>query len=178
MNKKINNEILLKQLAVIIAEYPRYTMKELSESVGISKASLHRIYGTREGLQELLIAETRQCIESIIAIIEREYLDYGKALEELIQTHFENKEFLTFAQEMQVCERFEYIDRYLSVMDDFFLKGKKQGFFKVEFDPSTITELFISTFSGITDAERRGRIASSLSRKIFKNAFLSGTADN
>lgn len=177
MNTKIENRSLLRKLAVIIAEHPRYTMKELAEEAGISKASLHRICGTRENLQLLLANETNDAVKNILQVVKRDYSDYEVGIRELIAIHFDHKEFLTFARDTQLCEQKGYAYEYIEAMDEFFLKGKKKGFFKAEFDAATLTELFISIFSGITNAESVGRIPTALSTRIFQDAFLGGTKE-
>ena len=55
---------LLKLLAVAIIESPRATLQELAESVGISKATLHRCYGTRDNLEKLLLEKSGRSIRT------------------------------------------------------------------------------------------------------------------
>lgn len=175
MNLKINDEILLKKLAILIIDFPRYTIKELAEASGISKASLYRICGTREQLEELLSEEAKKCIESIIQTSSEQHDDYVDGIRTLIAIHLENKEFLAYAQRTQLCANNSYQERYLAAMDTFFLEGKKKSFFNMDYDPATLTEIFIAIFAGIIDAERRGRIASAMMNKVFFNIFLNGT---
>ena len=63
MNTTTNEEQLLKHLAVAIVEKPRSTIKELAESVEISKATLHRFCGTRENLQQILTEKSSETLE-------------------------------------------------------------------------------------------------------------------
>lgn len=177
MNTKISDEILLKQLAVIFSKNPQYTLKELAEAAGISKASLYRICGTRENLEKLLVDKSRECIELIFQAVQKPCTDYPARLLELIRIHLENKEFLTFAYSMQVCQKYGYTERYLLTMDAFLLSGQKAGIFKIEFDAATLTELFISVFLGIIDAERRGRIAPAIAAQVFLKFYLGGAGE-
>ena len=50
-----DREELLEKLAMALVANPGSTMKELADSAGISKASLHRIYSTKEKLQTIII---------------------------------------------------------------------------------------------------------------------------
>lgn len=177
MSIKISNETLLKKIAITIAENPRYTLNELAKAIGISKASLHRNYGTRESLQQLLENETQKCIELIIDTAKKKHSNFNIAIQELMQIHLDNKEFLVFARESQLCINNNDAIRYITMMDEFFLEGKKQGFFKLEIEVATLTELFISIFTGITNAERIGRIPTTQLLKTFKNSFLFGVME-
>lgn len=174
MRTKIDDDALLKKLAVIITEYPRYTIKELAEAAGISKASLYRLCGTRENLEDLLSDRAKICIKSIVKIAEENYLDYYAAVESLIQIHMDCKEFLVFFRGMQLCDKYNCNEDYLPAMDQFFLRGQQAGAFSIELTSLALTELFISIFCGIIDAERRGRIATANSKKIFLTMFLNG----
>lgn len=174
MNSKIGNENLLKNLAMSISENPRFTLTELAESVGISKASLHRICGTRENLELMLSNEASVHIEEVIAIVNQKFDDYEFAIQKMIEVHMINKEYLFFAQETQLCVDGGFVEKYINSMDNFFFEGKKDGFFRIDFDNAVLTDLFISTFSGIVNSERMGRIPTASSVNIFKELFLNG----
>ena len=64
MNSTSDDIKLLKNLSVTIVYNPRATTKELAEAVGISKATLHRAYGTRRNMENILMAKAfRGCKE-------------------------------------------------------------------------------------------------------------------
>ena len=62
MRSTINEEKHLKNLAAAVVENPRSTLKEIAETVGISIATLHRSYGTRENLENLLITKASEAL--------------------------------------------------------------------------------------------------------------------
>ena len=72
----------------------------------------------------------------------------------------------------------EYWVPYMKAIDSFFLNGQKKGSFKIDFNVSVLSELFISIICGMIDAERRGRIASSGIEEVFEKFFLYGALEN
>lgn len=54
MHPTPHDERLLKALAHAIVVHPRATLKELAETAGVSKATLHRFCGTRDNLVTML----------------------------------------------------------------------------------------------------------------------------
>ncbi|HBJ1646783.1 winged helix-turn-helix domain-containing protein [Clostridium botulinum] len=175
MSSATNDNKLLKDIAVVIVENPRSNMKDLAESVGISKATLHRLYGTRENLESILMKKASESVEDIISICERDFNDYSEGIRLLIQSHYENKEFLTFICGYQYCVEDKYWSNYFKAIDKFFLNGQKSGEVRIDVSVSALTELFIASFSGMIDAERRGRVASSSMLETLENFFLYGS---
>ena len=172
-----NEDKLLKQIAVAITENPRRTTKELAEAVGISKATLHRFCGTRENLEIMLVNKLEQILPQIISIAESEYDNYIFGLRELINIHFENREYLFFSCSMQTCTiENSYWNSYMKALDNFFLKGQKAGDFKIEISNSILTEIFVSTFGSLFYAELRGRVASNGITEICEKMFLFGAS--
>jgi TetR/AcrR family transcriptional repressor of mexCD-oprJ operon len=178
MNLTTNENQLLKLLAVAMSEKPRSTIKELAEAVGISKATLHRLCGTRENLEMLLLEKANEALESIVKISESNLEDYKEGLKLLINVHYENKELLSFICGVQCCMDEEYWNTYLKAIDSFFLKGQKQGVFKIDFSVAVLSEIFVAAISGIIDAERRGRVASSGIADSFEEFFLHGAVNS
>ncbi|MEG0134187.1 MAG: hypothetical protein RR844_01470 [Clostridium sp.] len=76
---------LLKNLSVAIVDNPRGTTKELAESVGISKATLHRTYGTRDNLETILMKKASEAVENIISITEMDFEDYKEGVKILLK---------------------------------------------------------------------------------------------
>ena len=60
-------------------------------------------------------------------------------------------------------------------MDNFFLNGQKSGEVRIDISVSALTELFVASFSGMIDAERRGRVASSSMLETLEKFFLYGS---
>lgn len=98
----------------------KQSIKQLDETVGISKASTHRVFGTRDELMSEIVVKTNESIETVIKSIENENDNFDEWIEKIIFLHFENKEFLNFAGANQICERFGYTEKYIFAMDNFF----------------------------------------------------------
>ncbi len=61
-----HDERLLKALAHAIVVHPRATLKELAETAGISKATLHRFCGTRDNLVDMLEKHGERVLNQVI----------------------------------------------------------------------------------------------------------------
>lgn len=60
---------LLAKMADALADNPGCTMKELAETVGISKASLHRIYTNKENICQQLGEKEQEILKDLKAVI-------------------------------------------------------------------------------------------------------------
>lgn len=168
------DEQLLKNLAIAIIENPRSTIKELAESIGISKATLHRFCGTRDNLEKMLIERARLSLDEIISIAKNDYSDYLEGFHLLVNAHYKNKEFLRFTKGFQLSMDEEYWNSYIEALDYFFLNGQKKGVFKIDFNVSFLTELFIATVCGMVDGEKSGRLAASGLTDAIERFYLFG----
>lgn len=75
-----------------MATHPRDTFTELATIVGVSKATLHRIYGTRNDLEKLLLQQSDTIIQGIIRLANSDFNDYIDGLNQLIAAFYGNKE--------------------------------------------------------------------------------------
>jgi len=169
-----NDDELLKQLAVVMTANPRGTIKDIAQTAGISKATLQRLYGTRDNLEKKLNDKVKDTLEYIIEISEKEFPDYIAGLKELIKIHFENREYLIYSCSIQSIMEAQYLEPYLKKLDLYFLKGQKEGVFKIDIGVSALTELFVAVICGMIDAVQRGRVAVSGIVEVTEKFFLSG----
>ena len=172
-----DNELLLKLAAAMVAN-PKATIKELAESAGISKATLHRFCGTRKNLEDLLFRKSSDAVEDIIRVANQEYEDYEAGLDDLIKIHLKYREYIKlsfFYPEM--AEDYNW-DKYLDAMDSFFLRGQKSGFFKIEFSDAFFSEFLASAICGLLDAVDRGRVAPKGLTESIRNLLLFGCRDH
>lgn len=169
-----DNDDLLKKIAIAIVENPRSTIKELAEASGISNATLHRFCGTRENLENILLQRAEMAIEFILSTVEKEYDDYALGLKDLIKAHCNEHEFLQALFALQSSCSKEKFFPYFKAMDDFFLRGQKQGTFRIDINVSFLTTIFYSSVYGLINAERQGRIAKMGMEDSFVDFFLSG----
>lgn len=169
---------LLKLLAIAIQENPRGTIKELAEAVGISKATLHRSYGTRENLENALMQKAFTAMEDIIYVASKEFEDYQTGLRELISIHYDNKEFIRLMCGFQLCEDEQCGISYFKALDSFFLNGQKSGVFRIDFSVPALSEMFMSVVCGMIDAERRGRVAPMYMLETIEGFILYGSINS
>lgn len=169
-----SNDTLLKKIALVMAENPRSTIKEIAEASGISNATLHRFCGTRENLENILFERAEYQIEHIINILKNEYDNYILGLKELIKVHYNDHEFLQAFFSLNPLNSREKSINYFKAMDEFFLRGQKKGNFRIDVNISFLTTLFSSGIYSLINAERRGRIAKMGIEDTFLDFFLSG----
>lgn len=168
---------LLAALAQAMVAHPRGTLQALARAVGLSKATLYRFCRTREQLIERLL---KHSMAQVSAAIEAARLAEDaplQALHRLVVHSLEQREFSAFlmmyywqdgATEMGADAGWE------SQMDAFFLRGQQAGVFRIDISAPALTELWIGIFSGLVDAERRGRIARASLLTLIEQSFLRG----
>ncbi len=175
------NDRLLKSLAVVFVEHPRATLKQLADAAGTSKATLHRLCGTRDNLLEMLVEHALSALNQVIDDSKLDHDDYLAALKRLITGHLAHREllvFLMFEYRPDSCSpkaegnSWRY---YEEALDEFFLRGQRAGMFRIDITAPMLTEIFSSTLFGIVDAERRGRAANAGSPAVFEQFFLHGS---
>ncbi|GLZ86999.1 HTH-type transcriptional regulator nfxB [Metapseudomonas resinovorans] len=180
MSLTAQEERLLKALAVAIVNRPRATLKELAESAGVSKATLHRFCGTRDHLVEMLERYGEAVLNQIIVSADLEQAEPLDALRRLIGDHLIHRELLVFLM-FQYSPEFLAPESggarwrsYMEALDTFFLRGQQQGVFRIDIGAAVFTELFTTMVYGMVDAERRGRAASADSASVLERMFLHG----
>lgn len=174
-----DNDIrLLISLAHVLVTQPRATLQELAQAVGISKASLYRFCRTREQLVEWLVLYSAQTISQMLKTVGLEAGPPLNALTSLIDQHLSHQELTTFLEyywrdgdTTLEAQR----QQWQVTMDAFFLRGQREGVFRIDISAPALTELWIATMIGLTDAERRGRIARVGLNTLIKSVFLHGT---
>jgi TetR/AcrR family transcriptional repressor of mexCD-oprJ operon len=171
------HEELLKKLATAMLANPRSNTGALAESAGISRATFNRFCGSREHLMEMIAKQTELSMQKIVTLAEEEAKDYTATLSALIDAHFENQEYLSFACEAQSSLENAYWERYLAALDSFFLKGQKASVFRFDLPSQMLTELFIAMISGMIDANYRGRVATSGITAQMTMFFMNGIAE-
>lgn len=85
---------LLKALATAMVNHPRATMGELAELAGVSRATLNRHCGTREGLKRRLESHARSTLERLTHSAALQRLEPREALRELIREHLAQRDLL------------------------------------------------------------------------------------
>lgn len=182
MSQSLQNDRLLKALAEAFVKQPRATLKQLAEAAGTSKATLHRLCGTREGLVQMLADASHAAVIQVISEADLQNVDPLVAFRRLIDGHLAHRELLVFmmfqyrpASHYSESELERWVP-YAEALDAFYLRGQQEGVFRIDISAPMLTELFVSTLCGIVDAERCGRAASASSATVFEQFFLHGSA--
>ena len=117
-----DREELLEKLAMTLVRNPGSTMQELATSAGISKASLHRIYSTKENLQVTIVERMREVFGEIRQVLQRSHGDYMQDLQELVAVHCKNSTYVLFTgrDDFFAMIREEEWDAYYDDLEVFF----------------------------------------------------------
>ena len=65
---------------------------------------------------------------------------------------------------------------YQETLDAFFLRGQREGVFRVDMTAAALSELLIAVITSMVDAERRGRIARMGIAQVAEQMMLHGIA--
>lgn len=173
---------LLRNLAIIMVERPRSTLKELAEAVGVSRATLHRMFGTRDHIVEKINEYGVQVLSQIARTISAQAAEKKAiSVHSLINMHLEHREVLVyqmFQYKPDTCSIEEDTwQLYNNTLDNFFLNGQQSGVFRIDIKAAALTEYFVSLIYGTVDAERRGRLANAESTKLLESFFLKGSGN-
>ncbi|MBQ3775557.1 MAG: TetR/AcrR family transcriptional regulator [Ruminobacter sp.] len=175
-----DREELLEKLARAMLPNPGITMNELASSTGISKASLHRIYSTREHLQKIILEKIMWVFDEVRKITGRNSDDFGQQLQELIKFHCDNSTYVLFLGRDDFFEMFgdDRFDSYYDELEQFFREGQKRGYITLDLDAGTVADVFISMVTGILESSLWGHISTRNMEKIILRALLGGIKNN
>ncbi|HHX0933792.1 TPA: TetR/AcrR family transcriptional regulator EscR [Pseudomonas aeruginosa] len=165
-----------------MVNHPRATMGELAELAGVSRATLNRHCGTREGLKRRLESHARSTLERLTHSAALQRLEPREALRELIREHLAQRDLLALLMfEQNPGRQAEHGDAswqsYVEALDAFFLRGQQKRVFRIDISAATFSELFIVLIYGMVDAERRGRAASAGLSATLEELFLRGASN-
>ncbi len=171
-----DREQLLEKLAKALLNNPGISMSELAQEAGISKASLHRIYSTKENLQKIIVDKLSAIFGDIHKITLKNSDDFLADLEELVRFHCENSTYVLFLGRDDFFEMFgdEKFDSYYDELENFFRAGQKKGCITLDLDAGIAADIFISLMTGLLEAYQWGHIPYRNLDKVMLRAFLGG----
>ena len=165
----------LKRLALAYCTNPGRTAAELAKEAGISRATFYRVYQSKCHLSDILSEKAKDAFFSFMEIMKEEE-DPKDILCRMVDVCYENKEyimFLCFGRDEGDCH-IEDKEIYEKGMTAFFLKGQKEGIFRVDIPATAMTKLFAGTMIALFEGEWEGKIASANLAVYWKNFFLDG----
>jgi TetR/AcrR family transcriptional repressor of mexCD-oprJ operon len=175
-----NDERFLRLLALALVDHPRATLQELATSIGVSKATLYRFCRTRDQLVDRLMSHTAQLMKQAIVDADLQNAPPADAIKRLIANHLSHSELTIFLvyhwkpDLMQISDRDNVWLDYENALDVFFLRGQREGAFRIDVTAAALTEIFIVTIAGLVDAEHRGRVARASLAILIEQMFLHG----
>lgn len=160
-----NQDDMLKSLAVALVSQPRATLAEVAQLIGVSKATLYRFCPTREELLARVMTHTvdvhvritKECVDSPLPTLE--------AFKQMVSRHMDEREFTSFASyywnelHESVQASMAGWDECQESLDAFFLRGQREGVFRIDVPTSAFCDYFYYGLASLTDSERRGRLA-------------------
>lgn len=184
MNMKYDNDTLLERFAAAITENPQGSIEDHLETIGISKSSFYRIFGSKAGFEHKLKRKIQVTLRDIICTSGTNFDDSYEGLELIIKAHVSNKDiicllcfnpsYLELNNENSYEHEINYWIPYKKALDAFFLKGQKKGDFKFNLTQAEVANHFLFTTAGVITAMKNGDIpANNIVDKI-KRLFLSG----
>ena len=175
-NQQQGNDDLLIPLAVALVSRPRASLQELAKAIGISKATLYRYCRTRNQMIQRLMAHGIRLWQETVRNTDMDKGPPQEVLQRLIAHSLANNELYAF---MKYYWNNAAIDRdfavgWESTLDAFFLRGQREGVFRIDISAQALTEIYVTLTGGMIDAERRGRVARVGLAALIENAFLNG----
>ncbi len=176
-------EKLLRALAVAIVQHPRATLLELARSAGVSKATLYRFCRTRKQLIDTL---RHYCVEMVGNVIAASALDTApplEALRRLTENHLAQKEFSVLliyhwkprgTAGENTDSAWNKSKQYERALDAFFLRGQKEGVFRIDVSAACLTDTYSYMLYGLMESERLGRVARAGLASTLEQLFLTG----
>ena len=171
-----DREELLKKLAMALVANPGSTMQELADKADISKASLHRIYSTKEKLQATIVERMRGVFSEIRRTIQKPHEDYMEALRELVAIHCRNSTYVLFTGRDDFFEMIQdgEWDAYYNDLEIFFREGQERGILTLDFSAGVIGDIFISLVTGILECCLWGHMTERERERTILRSLLGG----
>ena len=171
-----DREALLEKLATALVANPGSTMQELADKAGISKASLHRIYSTKEKLQATIVERVRGVFTEIRRTIRKPHEDYREALRDLVAIHCQNSTYVLFTgrDDFFALIGDKQWDDYYNDLEIFFREGQERGILTLDFSAGVIGDIFISLVTGILECSLWGHLTQRELEKTILRALLGG----
>ena len=171
-----DREELLEKMAGALADNPGCTIKELADAVGISKASLHRIYTNKQNICELLAAEERMVLREVRELLQEEHEDWLADLQEIIEIFVNNANYVRcMGRETLPCSLSEAEwEEFDGVLTSFFRRGKEAGILLGDFSSTDMNDIFIGLITGVIESMGMRNSNPAVVKRIVYEALLGG----
>ena len=180
----ISDDQMYRALAVAFSTHPSANLLQVAKAAGVSKTTLYRFASTRERLLDLLRQEGVRRSQLMYDSANLESAPPRQAVSQLAKNLLTEREFCAFMfTDYELVQKANFATEdswtaqcvaFESRLDALFLRGQKEGVFRLEMPASWMTDLFYSILYAVVDAERRGRLAPADMHKFFQASFFDG----
>ncbi len=176
----VERQVVLDTAARLLAVNPRASMQEIAVAAGISRATLHRLFPSREALIEAI---GLSAIEKIGAAFAAARLDEGtapEALARLIEAVIPSvHQFAFLLAEIQLEDDEALLagDQALQEeVEQVLRRGQAEGSLRYDLPVAWLAYALSGLLLGAEEAERRGAIAPRDTARLVLETFLEGAA--
>lgn len=178
----LNNDKTLAALAAAMVQQPRGPFQDWASAIGVGRATLFRFCKTRDELVLRLLVHSG---ERLGEALDKANVHEGpprEALSRLIAGQVEHKELMAFMLEFWDSEAekdpvlAEAWRLHEAALDAFFLRGQKEGAFRIDITAATLNDSLLWLIIGLMDSERRGRVARAGLAACIEQLFMAGAA--
>lgn len=175
-----DREKLLQKLTFALAMNPNITMIDLAKQTGISRASLNRIYLSKENLQQIILQEVKKVYSDIGDFLSKEHKDFIDDLKFLIKIFCENRDYILFICRDIFNDKFDsqILERHDKELANFFADGQTKGILNKNFPADIIATIFLGNVTLLLamQAEKNSISIEDL-QKVILQTFLNGTSE-
>lgn len=176
----VEREQLLRAIATVLTDQPRLPMEQLAQAIGISRATLLRMFPNREAIVEAVLAlaleSSRQAIDS--AAIDEGPAD--EALRRLVATFMPNAVLYLFLQSAHQ-ERCGQADTWLAEFEPnrqrvlaLFRRGQEEGCLRVDLTAQWMHDATSALLFEAAHSVREGRLAAADAVESVLTVLLDG----
>lgn len=177
---RIEKQAVLDAATRLLAVNPGASTREIAQAASISRASLHRLFPTRDALVEEIAV---RAVEQLTAAITDARLSDGPALEAIARltdavvplVH----QFAFLATEMQVHQS-EHLHRVDRDVDELFLqlfrRGQQEGTLRQDLPAIWLVRAYDGLLYGVAVATQQGDVAPRDASRLVLSTFVRGAA--
>lgn len=176
----IDREKLLLALAEVLTEHPRLPMEQVAHAVGVSRATLHRMFPSREAV---IASVLEFALENGMRTIEGAELERGPAdaaLTRLLQASLPHAALHLFlaSNRSERCEASAEVDarwephrqRLLALLR----RGQEEGTLRVDLPAQWMLDAMTALLFAAVESIRGGRLAPAGATEAVVGTFLDG----
>ncbi|TXL68650.1 chalcone isomerase family protein [Zeimonas arvi] len=176
----VERDQLLRAIATVLTDQPRLPMEQLAQAIGISRATLHRMFPNREAIVEAVLA---LALEASREAIDSAAIDQGpadEALRRLVATFMPNAVLYLFLQSARQ-ERCGQADTWLARFEPnrqrvlaLFRRGQEEGCLRVDLTAQWMHDATSALLFEAANSVREGRLAAADAVESVLTVLLDG----